>query len=190
MAIGTTETCKPPWFFDHPWPPHFLSFRRSCYSLYLVNCATYTIPLPEGIRPPDPTRFGRFVTFVPFPWSNRRLRRVSLPVIFKMTRCTSSERFARLTAECTVNPQFAGLIRHLDVVDIDTRLLTRLLPFLTSLVRLDLKPDALDTHLLVVVSSHPTIVTVAIRVALLPQLNALVTMTDLPFSKILVSQPS
>ncbi|KAJ7818177.1 hypothetical protein B0H14DRAFT_3877163 [Mycena olivaceomarginata] len=36
-------------------------------------------------------------------------------------------------------------------------------PFLTSLVRLDLKPDALDTHLLVVVSSHPTIVTVAIR---------------------------
>jgi hypothetical protein len=138
---------------------------------------------------------------------NRRLRRVSLPVIFKMTRCTSSERFARLTAECTVNPQFAGLIRfvpfavvvvykvkyhhrHLDVVDIDTRLLARLLPFLTSLVRLDLKPDALDTHLLVVVSSHPTIVTVAIRVALLPQLNALVTMTDLPFSKILVSQPS
>jgi hypothetical protein len=122
-----------------------------------------------------------------------------------MTRCTSSERFARLTAECTVNPQFADLIRfvpfavvvvykvkyrhrHLDVVDIDTRLLARLLPFLTSLVRLDLKPDALDTHLLVVVNSHPTIVTVAIRVALLPQLNALATITDLPFSKILVTQ--
>jgi hypothetical protein len=86
--------------------------------------------------------------------------------------------------------QFARFIVQLDVVDIDTRqLLPELLPFLTSLVRLDLNADALDAHLLAIANSHSTLVTVAIQVARFTgSLDTLANIPDLPFSKILVCQ--
>ncbi|KAJ7840575.1 hypothetical protein B0H14DRAFT_3140501, partial [Mycena olivaceomarginata] len=89
---------------------------------------------------------------------NQRLRNVSLCILFKISRCPSSEKFEQLSVECTTKPQFASLIRRLDVVDVDTRqLLPELLPFLTSLVRLDLNADALDAHLLAIANSHSTL---------------------------------
>ncbi|KAJ7876301.1 hypothetical protein B0H13DRAFT_2055737 [Mycena leptocephala] len=47
-----------------------------------------------------------------------RLRLLCLPIIFKITRCTSSEKLEQPSAECMVNSR---LIRQLDVVEVDTR---------------------------------------------------------------------
>ncbi|KAJ7350481.1 hypothetical protein DFH08DRAFT_111584 [Mycena albidolilacea] len=120
---------------------------------------------------------------------NQRLRNVSLCILFEISRCPSSEKFEQLSAKCTTDSQFARFIVQLDVVDVDTRqLLPELLPFLTSLVRLDLNADALDAHLLTIANAHPTLLTVAIPVALLSHLETLMNIPDLPFSKILVSK--
>jgi hypothetical protein len=46
---------------------------------------------------------------------NRRLRLLCLPTLFKTTRCSNAERLRQLTAECTVNPQFASLIKFVHI---------------------------------------------------------------------------
>ncbi|KAF7357000.1 hypothetical protein MVEN_01036600 [Mycena venus] len=139
---------------------------------------------------------------------NQRLRLLCVPLLFKITRCTSLERLKQLRAECTVNPEFARRIefvqplllyisglkydaRQLDVVETDTEdVLHELLPCLTSLARLDLNAERFDVRLLAAVNSHPILATVAIHELNSPGLHALemlVLSTDLPFSKILFS---
>ncbi|KAF7356968.1 hypothetical protein MVEN_01033100 [Mycena venus] len=118
---------------------------------------------------------------------NRQLRVLCLLILFKITTCTGFDRFQQLCAKCKANPQFAGLIMQLDVVAVDAAdVLHELLPFLTSLTWLDLSAHDLDTNLLALINSHPSLATVAVcdpRAALID----LVSSTDLPFSKILVS---
>ncbi|KAJ6581144.1 hypothetical protein B0H19DRAFT_495200 [Mycena capillaripes] len=119
---------------------------------------------------------------------NRRLRSLCLSILFKITRCTSLERFREFSAACIADPEFAGLIRELDVVEIDNRdTLAELLPRLTSLVQLDLKANILDAALLAIVNAHLTLATVVVRDSRLKGLVKLLSSTELSFSKILVS---
>ncbi|KAF7336742.1 hypothetical protein MVEN_02109300 [Mycena venus] len=118
---------------------------------------------------------------------NRQLRLLSLPLLFKRVRCTNLEKLQQLGAECTVNPQFAPLIRHLDVVEADSSdFLHELIPCLTSLAWLSLQATQLDAPLLVKVNSHPILSTVSVR-GPLNAFSTLLSSTDLSFSKILIS---
>ncbi|KAF7375863.1 hypothetical protein MSAN_00000700 [Mycena sanguinolenta] len=119
---------------------------------------------------------------------NRRLRLLCLPILFRITRCTSSKRFLQLSTKCIDSPQFAGLIRQLDIVDAlaPSQRLPELVTALTSLVRLDIDAKSLNARLLAKINLHPTLTMVAIPVSL-SQLETL--MNNLPstgsrFSKI------
>ncbi|KAF7356990.1 hypothetical protein MVEN_01035600 [Mycena venus] len=141
------------------------------------------------------TTFRCFGALRPISLVNQQLRLLCLPILFKITRCTCSKRFQQLSAKCAADGQFAGLIKELDVVGVDTLDgLPEVLPHLTSLTRLDLKMEKVDTRLLAVVNAHPTLATVAVRDSQLERLVSLPLSidlvsppTDLPFSKILVS---
>ncbi|KAJ7708766.1 hypothetical protein B0H17DRAFT_1030813 [Mycena rosella] len=114
---------------------------------------------------------------------SRRLRQLCLPLIFRTTRCTDLTRLQQLSAECTRNPNFARLIRHLDLGEVDARdVLLDLLPRLISLTWLELEASQLDARLLETMNSHASLDTVAVRDV---HLNALAAL-QLPFPKIIV----
>ncbi|KAK7031518.1 hypothetical protein R3P38DRAFT_818381 [Favolaschia claudopus] len=125
---------------------------------------------------------------------NRQLRLLCLPLLFRLTRCTSLGRLDDLRNECEVNSKFASFIRQLDVTRIDvpsssiSSVLSQLISHLTSLTRLDILSRALDTRLLAAANSHSTLSTVAVREWSshgLSELDKLLASTDQSFSKIL-----
>ncbi|KAJ7460742.1 hypothetical protein FB451DRAFT_1563201 [Mycena latifolia] len=118
---------------------------------------------------------------------NRRLRQLCLPLIFRITRCTSWERFQQLAAKCTANPGFARLIRRLDLFEVHTRdVLFGLLPCLTSLTWLHVDANQVNARLLTAVNSHLTLATAAVYNLHLIPLRQLLRSTNQPFSKILI----
>ncbi|KAJ6581073.1 hypothetical protein B0H19DRAFT_1113518 [Mycena capillaripes] len=136
------------------------------------------------------TTFRSICGLRPISAVNRRFRPLCLPLRFKITRCTNAERLQELSAKCKADPEFAGLIKQLVIADIDTDtddILPELLPCLTSLMWLELEANQLGERLLAVANSHPNLATVAVRDSQLKSLIRLLSFTDLPFSKILVS---
>ncbi|KAJ6497695.1 hypothetical protein C8R45DRAFT_983883 [Mycena sanguinolenta] len=156
-------------------------------------CESRYFPAPKD----GPAAFRSNSSIYSISTVNRRLRLLCLPILFKITRCTSLERLLQLDAKCTVDPQFASLIRQLDIVDLDNtapqQRLLALVTCLTSLVHLDLNVDSFNAPLLAKINSHPTLATVAIPAsfpASFSQLQTLVkqrTSRGLPLSKILFS---
>ncbi|KAJ7626307.1 hypothetical protein DFH06DRAFT_1339446 [Mycena polygramma] len=98
------------------------------------------------------------------------------------------ERLRQLSAACTANPEFAGLIRELNVVEVGYHDgIPELLPWLTSVTRLEVPADQLDARLLAIINEHRTLVTVAVLDPQLKTLRNILSSTNLPLSKILVS---
>ncbi|KAJ6478504.1 hypothetical protein C8R47DRAFT_633861 [Mycena vitilis] len=164
-------------------PSRFLSLPPELLLIILRDI--YETPQGICVRPPSLRAISglRAISTV-----NRRLRSLCLPLLFRITRCTSSKRFRQLSAECMTNPEFAGLIRELDVVEVQKISgLPGLIPCLTSVARLELPADKLDACLLRAINEHRTLVTAAIHDPELKILADLLSSTDLPFTKLCVS---
>ncbi|KAF7355577.1 hypothetical protein MSAN_01474900 [Mycena sanguinolenta] len=143
----------------------------------------------------------------------KHLRRLCISLLFSHLRVTHTNRLRLLAAKCAVEPEFARLIRQLDLAhirspeeDVSRRdaagrlllprseglyrygpdMLPTFLPRLKSLQWLALGAPQIDASLLAVLNSHPALTTVAIHD---PELQALMTLsssTSLSLSKLRV----
>ncbi|KAJ6561139.1 hypothetical protein DFH09DRAFT_1160556 [Mycena vulgaris] len=117
----------------------------------------------NGLLPSDLANFRSIRDLRSVSAVNRQLRQLCLPLLFNTVKCTNMKRLYELNTECRADPEFARLIRRLDLVGVGVRnLLSGLLPRLPALARLDLKGIDFDPHLLTMANSHPTLTTVAL----------------------------
>ncbi|KAJ7156867.1 hypothetical protein C8R43DRAFT_997474, partial [Mycena crocata] len=117
----------------------------------------------------------------------RRLRQLCIARLFCNVRCTDAHQLILLSAKCTQDSYFAGLIRKLDIMDVASPdILPSLLSHLESLEWLDLDAEQLDAGLLATVNTYPNLTTVAVRDLPLDDLEDLSSSASLSLSKILV----
>ncbi|KAF7373523.1 hypothetical protein MSAN_00562700 [Mycena sanguinolenta] len=136
----------------------------------------------------------------------RRLREICIATLFSHLTVTHTDQLRRLAAKCAVEPEFAGLVRRLDLGDIYSPeedesirnagtlspeqiyrygpdILPDFLPRLKALEWLALGAEQIDANMVAIINSHPTLGTVAIRDQDIDALRALLPSTSLSLSK-------
>ncbi|KAJ7089784.1 hypothetical protein B0H15DRAFT_980605 [Mycena belliarum] len=121
---------------------------------------------------------------------NHRLRTLCLPLLFKVIRCSGSKTLEQLDADCTANPDFARLIRRLDLLKSNPgETLYALLPRLISLTWLGIEDFHMDAKLLAMANAHHALATVAVhKLIKIEALTELLQTTSETFSKILFAE--
>ncbi|KAJ6515573.1 hypothetical protein C8R45DRAFT_1067150 [Mycena sanguinolenta] len=142
--------------------------------------------------------------------ASKHLRGLCVSRLFSHLRVTHTDQLKLLKVKCAVDPEFARLVRQLDLAHIHSPeeqdserrarslagpeaiyrygpdILPTFLPHLTSLEWLRLGTKQISAGLLLVLNSHPTLGTVAIRDRDLEGLRTLYSSTSLSLSKIRV----
>ncbi|KAJ7777356.1 hypothetical protein B0H16DRAFT_955467 [Mycena metata] len=158
----------------------------------LYERQSFPVQWDSDLRPKS-TAFESVSNLIPISAVSRRLRLLCLPILFKAIRCRSLNKLRQLFVECTINPEFAGLIVQLCVIDLpiyataNDTVLIDLLPVLPALAWLDIRAIPEATPFLNAVNSHPTLNTVAVRGDLSSSVVRILSSANLPLSKILFS---
>ncbi|KAF8213846.1 hypothetical protein K438DRAFT_1955944 [Mycena galopus ATCC 62051] len=137
----------------------------------------------------------------------KHLRGLCISPLFSRLKVSHTRELRRLKTKCSAEPEFARLIRKLDLAKVHSptserrgrnpsgadspylygpNILPAFLPCLESLEWLELDAKQIDATLLATINSHPTLVTVAIRDRVLESLWKLFSSTVEPLSKIRV----